>query len=82
MACWIEWEWLKEKLVEIIPEHLDNVKEQFLLDIKQLVNLEMILPALIINWDQTAINYVSPASWTMAVQGRKMVDLTGKDDKR
>jgi len=43
---------------KVAPEHFDSVKEQFLLDIKQLVDLEMIPPALIINWDQTAINYV------------------------
>jgi len=33
---------------KVVPEHFDNVKEQFLLDIKQLVDLEMIPPALII----------------------------------
>jgi len=67
---------------KVDPELFDNVKEQFLLDIKQLTDLEMIPPALIINWDQTAINYVPPASWTMAEQGSKRVDLAGKDDKR
>jgi len=51
-----------------------------LLDIKQLVDLEDIPPALIIIWDQTAINYVPP--WTMKVEGSKQVDLAGKDDKR
>jgi len=67
---------------KVEPEHFDIVKEQFLLDIKQLVDLEDIPPALIINWDQTAINYVPPASWTMEVEGSKRVDLVGKDDKR
>ena len=67
---------------KIAPEHFDNLKEQFLLDIKQLVDLEDIPPALIINWDQTAINYVPPTSWTMEVEGSKRVDLAGKDDKR
>lgn len=67
---------------KVAPEHFDSLKEQFLLDIKQLVDLEDIPPALIINWDQTAINYVPPASWTMEVEGRKRVDLVGKDDKR
>ena len=54
---------------KVTPEHLDIVKEQFLLDIKQLVDLEDIPPALIINWDQTAINYIPPASWTMKLKG-------------
>jgi len=36
---------------KVTPEHFDIVKEQFLLDIKRLVDLEDIPPALIINWD-------------------------------
>ena len=67
---------------KVSPEHFDSVKEHFLLNIKQLVDLEDIPPPLIINWDQTAINYVPPASWTMEVEGSKRVDLVGKDDKR
>ena len=67
---------------KVEPEHFDIVKEQFILDIKQLVDLEDIAPALIINWDQTAINYVPPVSWTMEVEGDIQVDLAGKDDKR
>ena len=67
---------------KLSPEHFDSVKEQFLLNIKQLVVLEDIPPALIINWDQTAINYVPPTSWTMEVEGSKRVDVAGKDDKR
>jgi len=66
---------------KVASEHFENVKEQFLLDIKQLVDLEHIPPALIIN-SQTALNYVPPASWIMEVEGSKRVDLTGKDDKR
>ena len=53
-----------------------------MLDIKQIVDLEDIPPALIINWDQTAIYYIPPASWTMGVEGSKRVDLAGKGDKR
>jgi len=72
---------VKRKACSKNKVHFDIVKEQFLLDIKQLVDLEDIPPALIINWDQTAINYVPPASWTMEVERSKRVDLAGKDDK-
>ena len=48
------------------------------MDIKQIVDLEEIPNALIINWDQTA---VPPSSWTIEVEGSKRVDLGGKDDK-
>lgn len=67
---------------KIAPEHFESIKGQFLLDIKQIVHLEEIPHALIINWDQTAIHYVPPSSWTMEVEGSKRVDLGGKDDKR
>ena len=40
------------------------------MDTKQLVDLENILPALIINRDQTAINYGLPASWTREYKSR------------
>ena len=52
------------------------------MDITQIVQLEEILHALIINWDQTAIHYVPALSWTMEVQGSKRVDVGRKDDKK
>ena len=69
---------------KITPEHFESLKVQFLLDIKQIVDLEEIPHTLIINWDQTAIHYIPPyaSSWTMEVEGSKRVDLGGKDDKR
>ena len=67
---------------KINPDHFESLKEQFLLDIKQTVELEEIPHELIINWDQTAIHYVPSSSWTMEVEGSKRVDLGGKDDKR
>ena len=57
-------------------------KKQFLLDIKVVVNLEDILNELILNWDQTAINYVPVSNWTMAKEGSKKVKIAGVDDKR
>ena len=36
----------------------EALKQGFLLDIKNIVSLEEIPPDLIINWDQTGINYV------------------------
>ena len=50
--------------------------------IKNIASLDEIPPALIINWDQTGINYVPVSSWTMEVEGSKRVELVGKDDKR
>ena len=67
---------------KITPEHFESLKGQFLLDIKQIVDLEEVPHTLIINWDQTAIHYVPPSSWTMEVEGIKRVDLGRKDDRR
>ena len=44
--------------VKVSVEDLKVLKEQFLLDIKGMVNLKDIPPYIILNWDQTAINYV------------------------
>ena len=63
-------------------ERFDIVKEAFLLDIKNVVSLDEIPPELIINWDQTAIQYVPVGSWTMESEGAKKVEIAGKDDKR
>ena len=37
---------------------------------------------LVINWDQTGLNYVPVSQWTMAQEGAKRVEIDGKDDKR
>jgi len=58
------------------------LKKGFLLDIKSIVSFEEIPPDLVINWDQTGINYVPVGSWTMEKEGTRRVELAGKDDKR
>ena len=51
---------------KITVESLALLKEEFLLDIRGLVEMEEILADLILNWDQTAVNYASVSNWTMA----------------
>lgn len=63
-------------------ENFEEVKAQFLLDIKAVVKFEEIPFDLIINWDQTGINYVPVGSWTMEREGAKRVEIAGVDDKR
>ena len=55
--------------VKVSVEDLEALREQFLLDIKALVDLEDIPHELILIWDQTTINYVPVANWKMAKQG-------------
>ena len=63
-------------------ENFDNLKEQFLFDIKAVVDMEEIPDDLIINWDQTGINYVPVSEWTMTKEGSKCVEVFGLKDKR
>ena len=45
--------------------------------------MDVIPPQLVINFDQTGINYVPTSSWTMEKHaGVKRVKIIGKDDNR
>uniref|UniRef100_A0A1X7UUQ0 DDE-1 domain-containing protein n=1 Tax=Amphimedon queenslandica TaxID=400682 RepID=A0A1X7UUQ0_AMPQE len=67
---------------KVTVEHFEEVKQQYLLDIKAVVEMEEIPDELIINWDQTGINYVPMSQWTMAEKGSKRVQIVGLNDKR
>ena len=62
-------------------ENFEAVKEQFLIDIKAVVEMEDISFDLILNWDQTGVHYVPGGSWTMEKEGSKKVEIAGIDDK-
>ena len=51
-------------------------------NIKAVVEIDDIPDSLIINWDQTGINYVPVSQWTMAKEGSKRVAIAGQNDKR
>ena len=63
-------------------KEFDVLKEEFMLSIRNVMNLEDISPALIINWDQTGIQYVPISNWTTETKGTKQIEVAGKDDKR
>ena len=52
-------------------EQFERLKREFLADIKNIVVMDEIPPDLIINFDQTGINYVPISSWTMEKEGAK-----------
>ena len=60
-------------------ENFEEVKAQFLLDIKVVCEMEEIPFDLVINWDQTGIQYVP---WTVEKEGTKRVEIVAVDDKR
>jgi len=63
-------------------ERYEQLKEEFLLEIKVIVNVDEIPPDLIINFSQTALNYVPVSHWTMDQEGAKRVEVVAKYDKR
>ena len=44
--------------------------------------MDEILGELIVNWDQTRVNYIPVSSWTMQSEGAKKVQIVAKHDKR
>ena len=67
---------------KVMVENFEEVKAQFLLDIKAVVKFHDIPSSLIINWDQTGIHYVPVGSWPMEKEGSKRVEIAAVDDKR
>ncbi len=63
-------------------ENFEELKEQYLLDIKASVEMDEVPNELNINWDQTGIHYVPVSSWTMEKECSKRVEIAGIDDKR
>ena len=67
---------------KVTVQKFDEVKTQFLLDIKAVVEIDEVPFELIINWEQTGIHYVPVSPWTMEKEGSKRVEIIGIDDKR
>ena len=47
-----------------------------------MVIIEEIPVSLVINWDQSGINYAPVSQWTMAKEGSKRVEVVGLNDKQ
>ena len=60
----------------------EEVKRTFLTEILETVEFYDIPPELIFNWDQTGINLVPTALWTMDRRGKKRIEIAGYQDKR
>ena len=68
--------------VKITVQNLEEMRYNFLCEIKAIVTMEEIPSSMILNWDHTGLKYVPVSSWTMAKQGSKKVSIAGIDDKR
>ena len=85
--CWGSNDWAKNLLrrmgfikrkacskAKVNPEHFEKLKEEFLLEIKNIVTMDQI-PHELINFDQTALNYVPVTPWTIAEERAKRVKV-------
>uniref|UniRef100_A0A1X7V0U1 DDE-1 domain-containing protein n=1 Tax=Amphimedon queenslandica TaxID=400682 RepID=A0A1X7V0U1_AMPQE len=72
----------KRRKSKVQPHDFLELKENFLFDIKGVVEMEDIPSSLVINWDQTAVQLVPSCSWTMEKKGTKRIEVAGIDDKR
>ncbi len=60
---------------EVSVENFEELKEQYLIDIKANVVMDEIP-------DELVINYIPVSSWTMEKEGSKRLEIAGIDDKR
>ena len=67
---------------KVFVSDFDQLKSQFVFDVKAIVKMEEIPGEFVINWDQTGIHYLPVSSWVMAKEGSKRVEIAGIDDKR
>ena len=56
-------------------EHFEEVKKEYLLDIKLIISMDEIPEDLVINLDQTGIHYIPVSDWTIAEEGSKRVEI-------
>ena len=66
---------------KVTVDNFKELKEQFLLDINQVIVMDEIPADLVINFDQTGLHFVPVSEWTMEAEGTKRVEVAGKDDK-
>jgi len=59
----------------------EEIKKRFLLDVRNVMEMDEIPADLVINFDQTAVHYVPVDNWMMAKEGSKRAEIIGKDDK-
>ena len=67
---------------KVLPENFDEIRDQFLTDIRSVIEMDDVPPSMVINWDHTAMKIVPSMNWTVEKNGTKRVEIAGIDDKR
>ena len=66
---------------KVTSDNFIEIKEQFLIDVEAVIDMEEVPPSLVINWDHTTMKIVPSSQWTMENRGTKYVEIAGIDDK-
>uniref|UniRef100_A0A1X7UK74 DDE-1 domain-containing protein n=1 Tax=Amphimedon queenslandica TaxID=400682 RepID=A0A1X7UK74_AMPQE len=67
---------------KVSVENIDELERRYLIDIKAAVPIDDIPHDLVLNWDQTGLNYAAMSQWTMEKEVSKRVEVAGINDKR
>ena len=67
---------------KIMPKNFAEIRENYLIDVESVIEMEEIPSDLVINWDQIGMHLVPSGSWTMEKRGTKRVEISALDDKR
>lgn len=59
-----------------------EIKQKFLDDVVETVEMEEVYPELILNWDQTGILIVPSSIWTMDREGVSHIEMVVAKEKR
>ena len=71
---------VKRKSTWLPPADFDKVNMEYLQKIKQMVFDNGIVPQMVLNWDQTALQLVPFSEWTMDQQGTNTINIKGLDE--
>ena len=77
----VKWKATTKK-PKVTVSNFEELRSQYLMDIKAIITMEEIPDDMVLNWDQTAIKYIPLSNWTMDKEGCKRVEVVGIDDKR
>ena len=67
---------------KVSASNFASLQEEFNYDARVLIDMMEIPGSLVINWDQTGIQYVPVSQWTMEREGMKWIEISGNQDKR
>ena len=72
----VKWKTTTEK-PKVTVSNFEELRSQYLMNIKAVVTMEEIPDDMVLNWDQTAIKYIPLSNWTVDKEGSKWVEVGG-----